>query len=384
MTEGEKKALALAQLGLAAIGIGGIWCGCKKQSDELIDDLEAIDWTNRVAHIVFDYDAKPETRRHVNAARRRLASALRKAGAKEVYAVELPPGPNGTKQGVDDFIGAHGVKAFLELMEQAQPVRDTTTAPVALPSGRTDTSNARRLVARNGKLTRWVGHWDKWLIWDGQRWKVDRTLRIEALAKEIAADLWKEIGGAVATGCLDKNTVSAMLAFAKYSNGENGISNMVALARSEEGIPIRPDELDTDPWLLNVENGTIDLHTGMLREHRREDFITKLAPVTLDPAATCPIWDAFLDRIFDGDAELVGYVQRLVGYTITGVTEEHILPFLHGGGANGKSTIVETLLKMLGSDYAMKAAPDLLMANRGESHPTDRADLFGIERKSKP
>ena len=63
MTEGEKKALALAQLGLAAIGIGGIWCGCKKQSDELIDDLEAIDWTNRVAHIVFDYDAKPETRR---------------------------------------------------------------------------------------------------------------------------------------------------------------------------------------------------------------------------------------------------------------------------------------------------------------------------------
>src|SRR5205807_1701910 len=139
-----------------------------------------------------------------------------------------------------------------------------------------------------------------------------------------------------------------------------GVRNMVAMAKSD--LPIGLEELDTDPWLFNVENGTIDLRTGEIREHRREDFITKLAPVTFDPAAECPLWEQFLRTIFEGNEELIGYMRRLVGYCLTGVTEEHILPFLHGTGANGKSTFCETLLKLMGPDYAMKAPPDLLMA----------------------
>jgi putative DNA primase/helicase len=150
---------------------------------------------------------------------------------------------------------------------------------------------------------------------------------------------------------------------------------MVAMAKDD--LAVGPEELDTDPWLFNVENGTVDLRTGEIREHRKEDFITKLAPVAFDPDAACPRWRAFLETTFAGDAELIGYMQRLVGYCLTGATEEHILPFLHGNGANGKSTFCETVLKLMGPDYAMKAAPDLLMARRGEAHPTDRADLFG-------
>lgn len=92
ITEGEKKALALAQCGLAAVGLGGVWCGCKKKSTELIDDLQKINWSGRDVYVIFDYDEKPTTRRQVDAARRRLASALRAAGAREVYNVELPPG----------------------------------------------------------------------------------------------------------------------------------------------------------------------------------------------------------------------------------------------------------------------------------------------------
>jgi len=174
---------------------------------------------------------------------------------------------------------------------------------------------------------------------------------------------------------LDKDTIWAMYAHARYSNSKNGIRNMTAMAKSE--LAIGPEELDTDPWLFNVENGTINLRTGEIREHRREDFVTKLAPVAFDPDADCPLWRQFLQTIFNGSEELVGYIQRLAGYCLTGVTEEHILPFLHGTGANGKSTLVETILKLMGPDYSMKAAPDLLMAKRGESHPTDRADLFG-------
>ena len=104
ITEGEKKALALSQLKLAAIGVGGIYCWKKKNTDELIDDLLDIRWEQRDVYIVFDYDAKPDTRLQVDAARRRLAKAPRVAGA-EVYVINLPPGPNGTKQGVRRFLG---------------------------------------------------------------------------------------------------------------------------------------------------------------------------------------------------------------------------------------------------------------------------------------
>ncbi len=173
----------------------------------------------------------------------------------------------------------------------------------------------------------------------------------------------------------DDKTRNAMYAHAKTSNGAKGVRNMIEMAKSELAIGLA--ELDTDPWLFNVNNGTIELRTGELREHRREDFITKLAPVDFDQDATCPRWEEFLITVFDGNTELIDYLRRLVGYCLTGVTEEHVLPFLHGTGANGKSTFCETILKLMGPDYAMKAAPDLLMAKRLESHPTDRADLFG-------
>src|SRR5262245_15743522 len=132
---------------------------------------------------------------------------------------------------------------------------------------------------------------------------------------------------------IDDTTRNAMFAWAKYSNSARGIRNMVAMAKSD--LAVGPEELDTDPWLFNVANGTIDLRTGELREHRKEDFITKVAPVAFDSAATCPIWEGFLRTIFNGNVDLIGYMRRLVGYCLTGATEEHILPFLHGTGANG-------------------------------------------------
>ncbi len=122
ITEGEKKALALSQLGLASVGLGGIWCGCKKGSTDLIDDLAAIPWKDRVVYVVFDYDEKATTRRDSEAARTRLARALKAAGAGEVYHVELPPGPGGRKQGVDDLLVNHGPEAFNQLVESAIPV----------------------------------------------------------------------------------------------------------------------------------------------------------------------------------------------------------------------------------------------------------------------
>jgi hypothetical protein len=119
VTEGEKKALALSQLGLPAVGLGGVWCGCKKGTDDLIEDITYIVLSGRIFYIVFDYDPKENTRDDVTAAARRLERALRSVGAGGVYVVELPPGPNGAKQGVDDYLVSHSPFEFGELVGRA-------------------------------------------------------------------------------------------------------------------------------------------------------------------------------------------------------------------------------------------------------------------------
>jgi putative DNA primase/helicase len=171
-------------------------------------------------------------------------------------------------------------------------------------------------------------------------------------------------------------TATALLNWCLKSEAATRINAMIDLARSEPGIPILPEQLDTNPWLLNCVNGTLDLRTGQLREHRREDLITKLCPIPHDPKAVAPTWDQFLQTIFADKTELVSYIQRFLGYCLTGDVSEHILPLFWGTGANGKSTLLNIILAMLGSDYAIKAASDLLMMKR-DTHPTERADLFG-------
>src|SRR5215203_3280612 len=133
--------------------------------------------------------------------------------------------------------------------------------------------------------------------------------------------------------------------------------------------------MDASPDLLNVLNGTIDLRTGELREHRREDLITKIAPAEYDPDAAAPVWAATLERVVPS-AALRAFFKKLCGYALTGDVSEQLLAVLYGTGANGKSTVLNALLTVLG-DYGMQAAPDLLVAKKG-SHPTELADLFGM------
>src|SRR5919107_4489215 len=133
--------------------------------------------------------------------------------------------------------------------------------------------------------------------------------------------------------------------------------------------------MDASPDLLNVLNGTIDLRTGELRPHRREDLITKMAPVEYSQEASAPLWAATLERVLPSPA-LRAFFKKLCGYALSGDTSEHLLPVLYGIGANGKSTILNALLAAAGS-YGMQAAPDLLVAKKG-AHPTEVADLFGM------
>ena len=376
ITEGEKKALALSQINSGAVvGLGGVYNWKNKGKESLIDDLQQINWTDRTVFIVFDYDWKAVTRKNVSKAKKRLAAALRKAGAREVCDVVLPPSKDRGKQGVDDFLvaeGSDGPKRLKKLIQVATPVA-TTTNPIQRSTGRTDANNAAFLIEEYGDDLFWIGRWKKWFVWDGRCWKVDYDELIIQKAKRLANSLWDKLFSVVKE--LHHSEAVATFKFVTATNARSGINSMVELARSE--VPCNHEELDSDPWLLNLQNGTLDLRTGKLRSHYRGNLLTKLAPVEFDCMAKAPVWQAFLQKVFKNDAELIEYIQRLVGVSLTGVTQEHILPFLFGGGANGKTTFVEAILKLLGSDYAQKAATELLMESRGDRHPTEIADLFG-------
>jgi putative DNA primase/helicase len=232
----------------------------------------------------------------------------------------------------------------------------------------TETGNGRRLVATYGDVFRWVPSWGSWLVYDGARWARDEHGQMERFAKAIADDIAEE-----ALRLTIDSDRKLGLKWALASENAGRISAAIALARSEPGISIPADSLDADPWLLNVRNGTVDLHTGRLRPHRPGDLITKLAPVEHDPDATCPAWDRFLATVLPDD-ELRAYVRQAVGYSLTGTVTEQTLLFTYGTGANGKTTMLNAVLAVLG-DYANQSDPTVITA--ADSHPTGIARLQG-------
>jgi len=152
---------------------------------------------------------------------------------------------------------------------------------------------------------------------------------------------------------------------------------MIWCMRSEAGIPASLNDFDADPWLLNVANGTLDLRTGQLRSHQRDDLISNIAQVTYDPNADHELWDAFLNRVTDGNEELYAYLRRFVGYLLVGDVSDRSLHFLYGLGANGKTVFCEVLQRLLG-EYAVTVSPDLIMLRRHSGIPNDVARLRGV------
>ncbi len=231
----------------------------------------------------------------------------------------------------------------------------------------TDLGNARRLVERHGKDLQYCYPWRCWMVWDGQRWVKDETGEIRRRAKETMQALRKE-AGAAGNAKLQKFATSSLSLHRRKA--------MIETAQSEPGIPIAPQNLDTDTHLLNCRNGTLDLRTGKLREHRREDFITKMVPVDYDSQATCPLWDAFLERIMAGNKNLIRFLQRAIGYSLTGDISEQVLFLFYGTGANGKSTFLETIRFVLG-DYSNSTEFSTFLERRNDAIRNDVAMLVG-------
>lgn len=275
--------------------------------------------------------------------------------AQTVKIVQLPELPE--KGDVSDWFEQGGTLAKLqELLKEMPywfPAKDAQSKNQdLLPSvtyNLTDYGNAERLVATYGLDLRFCVAWKAWMFWDGLRWHLDTTGQLQRLAKHVVRNIHNE-----AAQERDEKARHEITKHAFRSEANARIRGMLELAWSEQGIPIEPLRFDVNPWLLNVKNGCIDLHTGQLQPHQRENLLTKLVPVIFDANAPCPLWLRFLHDVMGGNQEMIDFLQRAVGYTFTGVLHEHALFFLYGTGRNGKTTFLEIIYALLG-DYAEKA-----------------------------
>ncbi len=224
----------------------------------------------------------------------------------------------------------------------------------------TDLGNARRMIARHGEDLRFVPGLG-WHAWNERRWRSDSDGEVMRRMKETVGALYAE-----APTLDDLNERQLLVEHALASEREPRLTAAVELAQTELEIVAHVEDLDADPYLLNCLNGTIDLRTSELREHRREDLITKLSPVNYAAGATHPAWSTFLDDTTGGDPELGTFLQRCAGYSLSADTGEEKLFFAHGPAATGKTTFLEALKAALG-DYARTADFETFLKRRGDA-----------------
>lgn len=238
----------------------------------------------------------------------------------------------------------------------------------------TDTANAERFVKGYKHKIRYARKMGKWIGYDGTRWCFELG---EDMAKccylQTARKLYNGVAGA--TGLENKQ---ALLRGAFYAESARGMRGALSIAQSFPEISVSVNDFDTDPYLLNCLNGTINLRSGELQPHNPADMISKLAPVLYDPKATLPLWNDVIQMATKGDESLRDFLQVAAGYSITGDTSEERTFFLFGPTASQKTTVLEPIKRLLG-DYAMTSAFDTFIKRKSDvgSPRNDVARLCG-------
>lgn len=277
---------------------------------------------------------------------------------------------------------------------QPRPVRGTAVAPNGNIYRPSDAGNAERLVDRFGPDVRWSDgvQGDGWLVWDGTRWAPDNMRQLNTYALHVGRDVIAH-AAAVSQQLRDVQAragsppspaesaqISALRTEAKlwerWARDSEMVGHVKAMQTLAQGhVAIDQERLDADAWALNTPSGVVRLLTGGLEPHDRDALHTKITGAS--PEGDCPTWIAFLTRIMGGDAEMVAFLQRVVGYCLTGSTREQCIFILYGNGSNGKSTFLDTIRSVLG-DYVRHARAETFMKdNRGGGIPNDVAALRG-------
>lgn len=350
LVEGEKCAQALIDAGICATtAMHGANAPVEKTDWSPLAGKSVLIWPDRDKP-GWDYGAQ-------------AAQAVLSAGARSCHILYPPEEAAEGWDAADAITEGFDVAAFLaygprlqmhDITDDAEPVASTDQSVWG-----TEDALALAFTRRFHRDWRYVAGWGRWLVWDGNRWRTEDTLA--------ATDLIRSVCRHAAVRA-ENPKVAAKLA------SSSTVGGVERLARADRRHAANTDEWDADPWLLNTPGGVVDLKTGRVRAHDRSDRMTKITTAT--PGGDCPTWRRFIDEVTGGDVELQAYLQRMVGYALTGSTQEHALFFLYGTGANGKSVFVNTLATILG-DYATNAPMDTFMETRTDRHPTDMAGLRG-------
>jgi putative DNA primase/helicase len=232
----------------------------------------------------------------------------------------------------------------------------------------TDLGNAERFIDTYRDLVLWCPARKAWLLWDGVRWAWDERGAVRKLAHATARSIYKD-----AAHEPDEAKQREIAKFARASQNESRIGAI--LNEAKPYLAVGMDELDRDPWLINCQNGTLDLRTGKLKAHDPADRISKAVPVNYEPDAPCPRFEQFLKETLVEEA-VISFVKRYSGYTLTGITRERLFAILYGFGKNGKTTLVELLRDVLG-DYATNTDTETLLMRKYQGVGNDVAALKG-------
>lgn len=228
-----------------------------------------------------------------------------------------------------------------------------------------DTGNAQRFVDLFGDKVRYCYTDKRWLWYDGRKWCTDMTGAVKRLADKAVACMSAELKVYEQTDA-DEGTDMAK-AFEKHmKSSRSNKSKNAMLNEVMHHVPILPSQLDRYKAALNTPGGVIDLKSGALAPHDPKNYFTKITAVEYSENADCPRWTAFLDDIFGGDKDLIRYVQKAVGYSLTGATSEQCAFFLYGTGRNGKSTFIDIIRDIFG-DYAANIQPETIMVRSNQS-----------------
>ncbi|WP_392355828.1 phage/plasmid primase, P4 family (plasmid) [Bacillus sp. A01H] len=219
----------------------------------------------------------------------------------------------------------------------------------------TEMGNAERIVAEYGHVIRFVNG-SGWYTWDGKRWKEDRSRKVERITSKTLRKLLKSE---------DEYEIKWGKQCEKRAIRMNSIKDMIPL------VPAQREDFDTHQYLLNVENGVIDLKTGELSTHDRDLMLTKLVNIEFKKNEDCPNWKSFLESIFkdaegNTDYELIDFIQKSIGYSLTSDISEQVMFFLYGSGRNGKSTFINTIKNLLG-DYAKQTNSETFIKKKNDN-----------------
>jgi len=357
LVEGEKDVETLIRQGLIATTNP---MGAGKWKPEYTDSLEN-------GHVVIIPDNDEPGYKHAE-----LVASLLLGKARSVKILKLDIGEFGNKKDVSDWMSEKGDSEQLKKLVKDTPVlvaqdgdgADSGLADLLTQDDSffplTDLGNAERFHAEHEQYAKYNYTLDKWLFWNGRNWEVDLNGKVIRFARQTVRNIQLE-----AAESTSREQRRAILKHAINSEASAKIKSMVDLAKSFVSIASTSDDYDTFHNLFNCQNGIYDLESMKFFQHEKNFQITKISKAHYQPDAKAPNFQSFLNKIFNSDLELIKFIQKSIGISLTGYTDEQVLCFAYGIGANGKSTFFEMVRLLLG-DYFQKSPTEMLLAKNND------------------